>query len=1033
MERGKTEGPIEDEDTMQGNSDAVLVIGGGVAGIRASLDLAEMGRRVYLCDRNPNIGGTLVQLDKWFPDNHCGMCKMLPIFSRDNSSQYCLRRGLIHPNIEILSRTEVEDIEGEAGNFTASLRSVPAGVDQDLCIGCGLCVEACPVEIANDFNEGLAKQKAIFLRNPWQPSCSYVIDWESCTKCGACVEKCPTNAIDLSGQESTQQIQVGAVILSTGFEEFDPESATQYGHQRFPNVLTSIELERILSPGGPTEGKLLRDSDQNVPQSVAFLQCVGSRDTKRDYCSSACCMYALKEAMLIKMANPQVDVEIFYMDMRTFGKGYHRYYEQAKEMGIKFTRSRVPVVKQDFKTNDLLITVAGDDGSLTQRRFGMLVLSVGQTPSPRFAKLAQTLGLEVNQWNFCATREFTPIDTARPGIYVCGSASGPKDIADTLIESSAAVGQASRFASQGQMSQTPEGTETSEEAATMVFLCTCGQEVSSIVDMNKLAESSKAMPSVVHVEEVPFLCKRDAIDSIRGKMTEHRANRAVFATCAPFTTRRLASDTGIDPSMVQAYNLREEVAWSNKDNPESATNKAIVLTSMAVERLRLQESSPLPTIDTKQAALVIGGGIAGMVAALSIADAGFEVHLVEREAELGGNAKDVYFTVQGNDVQALLKETIEKVENDPKIHICKNTEVFEVSGFVGNFDVKLANSGEEPIEVEEKSEGEAEQGETDTKEEAKASLEVGAIVIATGGEGASPTEYLYGENERVITQEEFGKKLVEDELGDVKSVAMIQCVGSRDETRPYCSRICCSQALKNALRVKEKNPEAEVVVFCRDLTSYGFMEQYYTLAREKGVVFICYDVAKKPEVKAEGGRLKIQAAEPALRGTVTIEPDWLVLSTPIIPHNQARLAEMLEVEFTEDGFFKEAEVKFRPVDFARDGIFVCGLAHSPRSISESIVQAQASAERAAATLSRPQLCSGSVVSEVNERRCAGCEMCIQVCPFSARYKDVEEGVVVVREALCQGCGACVVTCPSGAARLRGLSDRQILSMTDVAL
>ena len=1011
---------------MESKSDAVLVIGAGVSGIRASLDLAEMGRKVYLCDRNPNIGGTLVQLDKWFPDNHCGMCKMLPIFSRDDSSQFCLRRGLVHPNIEILSRTELAKIDGEAGAFTATLRSVPTGIKQDLCIGCGFCAQVCPVEVDDDFDEGLVKRKAIFLRNPWQPASSYVIDWETCTRCGACVEECPTQAIDLTERESEKQVEVGAVVLSTGFEEFDPESAGQYGHQRFPNVLTSIELERILSPGGPTEGKLLRRSDRKVPSSVAFLQCVGSRDTRRNYCSSACCMYAIKEAILIKKAQPEVDVEILYMDIRNFGKGYYRYYEQARELGVKFTRSRVPVVKQDFKNNDLLITVAAEDGSLSQRRCGMLVLSVGQTPSPRFAELAKSLGLELNEWSFCATKELAPVTTARRGIFVCGSASGPKDIADTLIESSAAAGQAAQFVRAAVKADTSgDAPEQLEEPAIAVFLCACGQEVSSVVGMDKLAEAAKGMPGVVHVEEVPFMCQKEAVASVGAKMREHKASGAVLATCALFATRKLAAGTGIDPCMIQTFNLREEAAWSNKGNPEAATEKAVALTRMAVERMRLQEACPVPVTDMKQAALVVGGGLSGMVAAQSIADAGFEVHLVERETELGGNARRIYSTVQGSDIQALLKETVEKIENDPKIHVYKDVDVSEVSGYAGNFRVVMAQQGEE---------AKAEPGQEDApEEEAKPLLEVGAVVLATGGEGGVPTEYLYGQNERVVTQEEFEKKLFDGALGDVKSVAMIQCVGSRDEKRPYCSRVCCSQALKNALRVKEMNPEAEIVVFYRDLMSYGFLEQYYTLAREKGVLFVRYELEKKPEVRDEGGKLKIQAMEPVLRGRVTVEPDWLVLSAPIDPHDQSKLAGMLGLETTEDGFFKEAEVKFRPVDFVKDGIFLCGLGHSPRSISESILQAQAAGERAIALLSRPQLGSGRVVSEVRERWCAGCEMCIPVCPYEARYKDEKRGIVMVREALCQGCGACVVACPSGAARLRGFSDTQVLSMTEVAL
>jgi len=506
------------------------------------------------------------------------------------------------------------------------------------------------------------------------------------------------------------------------------------------------------------------------------------------------------------------------------------------------------------------------------------------------------------------------------------------------------------------------------------------------------------------------LCQKDAVKGIKAKMDEHKANRVVLCTCAPFLSRRLASGIAVDPSLVQVVNLREEVAWPNRKSPAAATNKARALIGMAVERIRLQEPVSMSHIETKQAALAIGGGLAGMMAALTIADLGHDVHILERESELGGRARGMHSTLEGNDVQALLKKIVQEVESRPNIHVYKGAEVVGMEGHVGNFDVKFTGKGG-----------------------AKSSLEVGSIVLATGAEGFKTREYLYGQNENVITQDEFENKLVRGDLEGVKSVAMIQCVGSRDETHSYCNRFCCSLALMNALRIKERKPDVDVVVFYRDLMSYGSIEKYYTLAREKGVLFVRYDLDNKPDVRSEGGKLKVTAREPVVRGKITVEPDLLVLSTPVVPRDEQALAKLLALDFSEDGFFQEAEVKFRPVDCQRDGIFMCGLAHSPRSLGESIVQAQAAGQRASAILSKGKLRSGRMVSEIKERWCAGCGMCITVCPYSARVKDEKKGVVFVVEALCQGCGACVVTCPSGAASLRGLSDKQVLAMMDAAL
>ncbi len=1016
-------------ETKRKKGKAVLVVGGGAAGIRASLDLAEMGHKVYLCDRKPSLGGVLVHTDRWFPDNHCGMCKMLPIFSRDDKSQFCLRSGLVHPNIELLPMTEFDSVTGEAGDFTVTVKSAPAGVNPELCVGCGTCNSVCPVEVPDEFNEGLSQRKAIYLRTPWLPSNSYVIDWAACTKCGECVAHCPTKAINLSPQGSSKKISVGSIILSTGIEQFNTEAASQYGHGRYPNVLTSIELERLLSQSGPTEGVMLRPSDKKVPQSVAFLQCVGSRDMKRNYCSFACCMYALKEAMLIKKLYPQVEVEIFYMDMRVFGKGYHRYYEQAKAAGIKFTRCRVPLVKQDFQNGDLIITTAGEDNSLKQRRFNMLVLSVGQVPSPLFQVLADPggLGIKLNQHGFCQTGEFTPVETSTPGVFVCGSASGPKNITDSMIGASAAAGKASHYAisvewpeNGGPSNGAGTDFEIDAPAKTAVLLCDCGNQISSIIDMEDLLDASRALPSVVYAERAPYLCMEDALASIRPKMDHHGANRVVLASCAPFLTRRLGASIDLDPSLIQVVNLREEVAWPNQENPVAATDKARALISMAVERLRLQQPAVMLHIAMNQSALVVGSGLAAMVAARTISDFGYEVHIVSREPELGGRARNIRTTLSGSDVPAFLEDLRRTLANNPDIHQYKGVEIATVEGHAGNFHVILTSTVADPS----------------GKDLATSSLEVGSIVLAMGADELRPTEYLYGQNDKVITQTELEARLNTGDLGDVKSVAMVQCVGSRDEDRPYCGRICCAEALLNALRIKEANPHAEVVIFYRDMMSYGLMEADYKRAREKGVLFVRYDPERKPEVKAEGGKLRVTVRETALPrndGNIVMEPDLLVLSVPLVPRDQTALAAILGLELTEDGFFKEAEVKFRPVDCVRDGIFICGLAHSPRGMAESITQAQAAGQRAASIMAKGRLMSGRTVSEVKARWCAGCQMCVDICPYNARVMDESEGVVMVLEALCQGCGTCVVSCPSGAAGLRGLSDKQIMSMVDAAL
>jgi len=1005
---------------MQDKVGAVLVVGAGVGGLRAALDLAESGFRAYLVDSSPGIGGTAPQLDKWFPDNGCELCKLLPVFSRDGCSQFCLRRDMAHPNVELIPNSRVEKVTGEAGNFQVTVNSMSRWVKTERCTGCRLCAEVCPVEVPDEYNDDLQMRKAIYVRSPQAVPNFYCIDREACIRCGKCIEVCPTNAIDLDLPDESQEVAVGAIIVSSGFQEFDAAKMGQYGLGRHVNVLNNLQVERLLASGGKTAGELLRPSDGEVPKKVAFLQCVGSRDAERNYCSTACCMYALKEAILIKGKYPDTDVTIFYMDMRAFGKGYHRYYQQAQELGVKFVHSRVSVIRENPKTKDLLLLARAEDGTDIRSEYNLVVLAAAQCPSTRAAELSEVLGVDTNQWGFIQSQGWWQTRTSKEGIYVCGSAAAPADISDSVIQAGAAACEAAASLApvRNQLIESEAESEkppaSDAEVSVAVFLCQCGEEISAVVDTAQVAEFAQSLPGVVSVEEVAFLCLPETLEEVKKSVAKSGANRVIFAACAPYHYHRLLGKTmreaGIHPSLWQLVNFREQLAWVHKDNQAQATEKAKKLLAVSIDRIRGQEPLRTTPMPVEQQALVIGAGISGMVAALSLAEQGFETHLVEKSAETGGHAAEVHYSLGNEDPQGFLNDLREKVKDNPQIHLYPETAVVEVNGRSGNFSSTLKAADDTVTDIRH-----------------------GAIIVATGGEDYVPTEYQYGQSSQIITQKELQKRLADGDLGESATVVMVQCVGSRDEEHPYCNRTCCSDAITNALKIKEMNPETEVYVLNRDVMTYAFREEYYSKAREAGVLFIRFNQDNPPEVSVTDSKITVQVDDPVLPGKLEIDANLLVLSTGIVPGENRELAQTLSLELNDDGFFKEVDTKFRPVDTVIDGIFVCGRANAPRNLDEEVTQARAAAQRAVNILSRKELQSGRIVSEVNARRCSFCGICVTTCPFNARWLDEDEHVAVVDEALCQACGACVAACPNSAAKLRGYRDKQMLSMIEAVL
>jgi len=895
-----------------------------------------------------------------------------------------------------------------------------------------------------------------------------------CAECLACVYACGVEAIDHDMVERLEEIEVGAVILAPGYSPYDARLSEEFGYGRYANVVTSLQFERLLSASGPTQGHVLRQSDHQPPKKIAFLQCIGSRDQKHDYCSAVCCMYATKEAMLALEHVPGVECHVFMMDMRAFGKGFDAYYERAKRQGIKYTRCRLSSLKEDPVTRKLIVRYEatefsadrqppngnrgiGEPGNqgirqsgnrqsaianrkLVEEEFDLVVLSVGLEAAGGAGDLAQRLDVRLRPDGFCWSDPFSPVVTSRQGVYVCGTFSEPKDIPDSVVQGSGAAAAALRVLAPARGTLVSEKVYPPEivldKAAPRVgvFVCSCGSNIAGVVDVQSVTAYAQGLPGVVHAENTIYTCSADSLKLIQERVAELGLNRVVVASCTPRTHEPLFQDTireaGLNEFLFEMANIRDQCSWVHSTVPTIATAKAKELVRMAVARARLLEPLHKKPLSLQHAALVVGGGVAGMTAALSLADQGFPVTLVERSPELGGWARKLSASVSG-DPAPFVQGLIQRVRSHERIEVLTNTVVVEAKGFVGNFQTLVRG----------------------TDDPRQRLIEHGATIIATGAQEYRGPEFGLGQDPRIVTQGDleanFGFRTSNFEFRNPQSaipasVVMIQCVGpwgnghTDGKEEFYCSRLCCAVALKNALRLKELNPAAQVTILYKDIRTYGFKESLYTEARRQGVTFIRYDDATAPQVRTADGRLEVAVTDPVLGEPLVLTPDLLVLSEAIVPaEGSEEPAKMFKFSCSREGFFLEAHVKLRPVDFPAEGIFLCGAAHYPKFLDEAVTQAEAAAARAATILSKDELQIGGVVAEVEQAKCTACLTCVRICPFDVPVIEPAavgaggiRGAARIEVAACRGCGICAAECPAKAIELLHFKDGQVITKVE---
>jgi len=1004
---------MNNKDTMPSHN-KILVVGGGIGGIRAAMDLAESGRDVVLVDKSVSIGGLMTQLDRTFPTNNCDLCTISPRLSEGGRQE----------RIELLTMTEVKGVAGDVGNFTVTLVQAPRYIDLEKCTACGDCFKAFPECVS--FSPGLDHRAPTCMRYPQSIPQAYAIDMEKCQDVKALEDVCKAGAIMPKDAKKEMVLNVGAVILCPGASVFDPAGLDNFEYGKNPDVVTSLEYERILSASGPTQGELVRPSDGKKPEKIAWIQCVGSRGIQKgaaSYCSSACCMFALKEAMVTKERfQDTIETTIFYMDIRTFGKEYEQYRNRAEdEFHVNLVRSRPHSIMNNGE-GGLDITYFVEDGNPTvTETYDMAVLSTGFCIPDDTRELALNLGIELNEHNFAKTGAFSPVSTSVPGIYACGLFESPKDIPETMVQASAAACLAAGEALPADAGEdaadqmVPERDVSQEDPKVGIFICDCGLNIGGVVDTQALADFGKALPQVAVSQVAGHGCSKAAMDRIQKTIEDEKLNRVVIGGCSPRTHETKFQDllqrAGLNKYLVEIANIRDQDTWVHANDPDGALNKAKHLIRMAVTSVK--EAHPLMehSLPMNKDILVVGGGVTGMNSALSLADQGFKVFLVEKSAQLGGIAKNIHKTIDGEAIQPFMQSLSDKVMAHPAIEVVFNAIIVDHTGMPGMFKTGLQIAPQMYYRQ----------------------IEHGVTILATGAKQNRPAEYLLGQHPDVMTQLDMDGFLANDpdRIKAMNTVAMIQCVGSRCPDNPDCSRICCQAAVKNALAILDLNPDMRIFVLYRDMRTYGFLEDYYLEARKRGVIFVRYEKDNPPKVEAAEKGVTLLFNDPTLGRDISLRADSLCLSTGLVADDEATedLAMIFRLQRTRQGFFLEDHVKLRPLDLSTPGFFVAGTAHAPKNIRESIADAQAVAGRAQALLAKNTIDLGAAVARVDSNKCAACLVCVRACPFDIPFINAD-GYSEIDPAKCHGCGVCAAECPAKAIQLMQFEDDQILAKLD---